>query len=117
MTNQSHTHRCRRCGTTYDCDGEWVPAEQADGYLKAACYFYDLHQINLCETCAKPVLPDADDLARMLAHPQFGALRRFKDDDWLVVFDEATHGRSWRGNSLAEVVEKWREQYSRREVA
>jgi hypothetical protein len=113
MTHPSdtHTHRCRACGTVYNCHGEWVPVDNADGCTKAVCYFYHLEGINQCGPCETAHLLDLPDLARMMAHPHFGAIRRFKDDDWLVVFDETAQGRAWRGDSLAEAVAKWSAQY------
>jgi hypothetical protein len=119
MSSPDHTHPCRRCGNIYFCDGEWVPSENADGARIAVCYFYHLEQVNLCGACERQRagrdVPDM--LARMMAHPHFGAIRRFNDGDWLVVFDESAQGRAWRGVSLADAVAKWSAQYEAAEVA
>jgi len=111
MTPSNHTHTCAKCGATYDCEGEWVPAEQADGYLKAVCYFFHLQGMDKCGPCETGPIDLPADLHRMMAHPHFGAIRKFRDDDWMVVFDETTQGRAWRGATLAEAVQKWRDQY------
>lgn len=117
MTPSSHTHACAKCGATYNCDGELVPTEQADGYLKAVCYFFHLQGLDKCGLCEAPQLrAPAPDLERMVTHPNFGVIRRFSEDDWMVVFQEPV-GRHWRGTSLADVVQKWRAQYERSEVA
>jgi hypothetical protein len=111
MTHSSHTHVCATCGATYDCEGEWVEAEQADGYLKAVCYFFHLQGIDKCGPCENKRGELSMDLHCMLANPHFGVIRRFSEDDWMVVFDEPVAGRHWRGTSLADVVQKWRDQY------
>lgn len=113
MSSPDHTHLCRRCSNTYFCDGQWVPTENEDGDRIAVCDFYHLEHMDLCVACERKRagLDVPDVLARMMAHPHFGAIRRFKDDDWLVVFDETVHGRAWRGVSLADAVAKWSAQY------